>query len=133
MKKTNIHLAIEFINAIDEGKCGEELDQFYDTSVIQIEYPNLLSKKIVERTLDDIKKASISGKQVISKQKYEIIRSFACGESVIVEVIWTGTLSISLGKLNPGDEMKAYFAQVFDFKDGKIIGQRNYDCFENFL
>ncbi len=62
MKKTNVNLAIEFINAIDEGKCGDELDQFYDPSVVQTEYPNLLSKEIVERTLDDIKKASISGK-----------------------------------------------------------------------
>lgn len=28
--------------------------------------------------------------------------------------------------------MKAYFAQFYEFKDDKIIHQRNYDCFEPF-
>jgi hypothetical protein len=55
------------------------------------------------------------------------------GNEVIIEAIWTGVLSIPVGKLAVGSEMKAYFAQFFEFKNGKITKQRNYDCFENFL
>ena len=133
MSNHNLELAIRFIEAIGEGKSGEELNEFYDETVVQIEYPNLLTKKIIERSLSQVKDASISGKKVISSQKYEIVKSFSSEDTVIIEAIWSGKLAISLGNLNAGDEMKAYFAQFFEFKNHKIVNQRNYDCFENFL
>jgi hypothetical protein len=49
---------------------------------------------------------------------------------VAIEAIWTGTLAIGLGSLKPGDKMRARFAQFFEFRDGLIVRQRNYDCFE---
>jgi len=133
MSNNNLELAIRFIEVIGEGKSGKELNEFYDESALQIEYPNLLTKRIIERNLSEIKDASISGKKVISNQKYEIVKSFSIEDTVIIEAIWSGKLSIPLGKLNAGDELKAYFAQFFEFKDNKIVKQRNYDCFENFL
>lgn len=133
MENLNLEIAVKFIKAISEGKSNEDLNDFYDESVKQVEYPNLLTKKIVERNFNDLKDASIKGKQVISSQQYEIVNSYSCGDAVIIEAIWTGKLAIPLGKLQAGDEMKAYFAQFFEFKDNKIVKQRNYDCFENFL
>lgn len=133
MENRNLKLAIEFITAVSEGKTGEELNIFYDECAKQIEYPNLLTKKVVERSLVDIKEASIRGLQVIKSQNFEIIKAHSCEDTVIIEAIWTGILAISLGKLKAGDEMKAYFAQFFEFRNNKIIKQRNYDCFENFL
>jgi ketosteroid isomerase-like protein len=35
-----------------------------------------------------------------------------------------------LGTLAEGAEMKAHFAMFFEFREGKIRLQRNYDCFE---
>lgn len=133
MKNKNLELAIEFINAVSEGKSGDKLSEFYDESVSQIEYPNLLTKKIIERNLDAIKESSIKGQQVISSQSYKIIKTYSCENTVIIEAIWSGKLAIPLGKLQAGDEMKAYFAQFFEFSNNKIVKQRNYDCFENFL
>jgi hypothetical protein len=129
------HLEIvkELLSALGEGKSGDELSYFYAKDVILTEYPNSLSKKITERNFHEILEASIRGKQAISKQKYEIVKSYSVGDVVIIEAIWTGILSIPVGKLAVGDEMKAYFAQFIEFKNGKIIKQRTYDCFENFL
>jgi ketosteroid isomerase-like protein len=39
-------------------------------------------------------------------------------------------LAIPIGTLAPGDRMKAHFAMFFEFRDGRIALQRNYDCFE---
>ncbi|ADY56618.1 hypothetical protein Sgly_2330 [Syntrophobotulus glycolicus DSM 8271] len=133
MSKDNLELAVRFMKAVGDGKSGEELNEFYDESAVQIEYPNLLTKRLIERNLHEIKDASISGKKVIANQRYEIVKSFSIGDTVIIEAIWSGELSIPLGKLKAGDEMKAYFAQFFQFKNHKIVKQRNYDCFENFL
>ena len=129
----NLEIVKEFLKALSEGKSGDELSYFYAKDVIQTEYPNSLSKKITERNFHEILEASIRGKQAISKQKYEIVKSYSVDDVIIIEAIWTGILSIPVGKLAVGDEMKAYFAQFIEFKNGKIIKQRTYDCFENFL
>jgi len=47
-------------------------------------------------------------------------------------VQWTGTLAVALGTLAPDAEMRARFAVFIDLRDGKIVRQRNYDCFEAF-
>jgi ketosteroid isomerase-like protein len=84
---------------------------------------------ITTRNLTSLKEASIKGRQIIDKQSYEITNTCHAGNSVILEARWTGILAIPLGNLKAGDKMEAYFAQFFEFKDGKIYRQRNYDCF----
>jgi ketosteroid isomerase-like protein len=107
-----------------------ELMKFYHPDVRQIEFPNTLTKAKTVRTLEDLKNASERGTQVLQKETYEILRSFTTGNTVIIEAIWTGVLALPLGAIPIGGEMKAYFAQFYEFQDGKIISQRNYDCFE---
>ena len=127
-----LQLAYKFIRAIERRESADELRRFYHPEVMQTEYPNLISKNIVLRTRAKLELASEKGKQVLQKETYEIVHSHLSGETVILEVIWRGTLAIPLGQIPVGGEMKAYFAQVFEFKDGKIFRQRNYDCFEHF-
>ena len=43
---------------------------------------------------------------------------------------WSGTLAVLVGMLGAGDQMRARFAVFLEFQDGKIVRQRNYDCFE---
>jgi hypothetical protein len=35
-----------------------------------------------------------------------------------------------MGTLPAGSQMKAYCAMFLEFQEGKIVGQRNCDCFE---
>lgn len=127
--KINLKLAIDFIRAIEAGAHGDDLDQFYHQDIEHIEYPNALAPLITKRNLGKLKEASERGRQVINQQSYDVKKSCHTGNIVILEVRWTGTLAIPLGKLKAGDKMEAYFAQFFEFKDGKIYRQRNYDCF----
>jgi ketosteroid isomerase-like protein len=41
-----------------------------------------------------------------------------------------GTLAVPFGSFPVGSQMKAFFAVFLEFREGKIIRQRNYDCFE---
>jgi ketosteroid isomerase-like protein len=70
------------------------------------------------------------GRKVLRSQHYEILSEVVQGSRVAVEAIWTGILAVPLGILTPGSEMKAYLAMFFEFRDGRIASQRNYDCFE---
>jgi hypothetical protein len=47
-----------------------------------------------------------------------------------MELLWTGTLDIALGPLPIGADIRAHFAVFLEFRDGRIIGQRNYGCYE---
>lgn len=65
-------------------------------------------------------------------QSFEITGFVENGSRAVVEAKWRGTMAISAGQLAAGQELKAFFCMVFEFRDGKIHKQRNYDCFETF-
>lgn len=77
-----------------------------------------------------MKEAFEKGRKLLASQTYEIRKSIALGDSVAVEVWWTGTLAIAFGNLAAGAKLRAHSAMFFEFQDGKISAQRNYDCFE---
>jgi len=70
------------------------------------------------------------GRKLMSSQSYELKSCVADGDSLSVEVLWAGTLAVPLGSLAAGSQMRAHSAMFFQFKDGKIVSQRNYDCFD---
>ncbi|TDW47838.1 hypothetical protein EV144_104124 [Flavobacterium sp. 270] len=125
-------IAEQFIKTLQNRNTTEELIQFYHKDIEQIEFPNTLTKNIAIRNLEDLKLASERGKKVLQKEEYEIIKSYTFENTVIIEALWTGTLAVPIGSIPKGGQMKAYFAQFYEFKDNKIIKQRNYDCFEPF-
>ncbi|OUL20444.1 nuclear transport factor 2 family protein [Nostoc sp. 106C] len=121
-----------YLKAIEEGKTAEELAIFYSQSVEQIEYPNRLIPNGAKRNLNDLKAASLRGKEVIISQNFDIQKSYVIGNTVILETIWTAKIAVPIGQIPSGGQMKAYFAQFIEFEDGKIVRQRTYDCFEPF-
>jgi len=52
------------------------------------------------------------------------------GNHVALKVQWTGTLAVAFGAIPAGGQMRARIVVFLEFRDGKIIQQRNYDCFE---
>jgi hypothetical protein len=91
---------------------------------MQEEFPNRLLPKGAVRNLDALRETSGKGRTV------EIVRAISSNQCVALQEIWTGTLTMGVGELKPGDRLRARFAQFFDFKDGLIWRQRNYDCFD---
>jgi ketosteroid isomerase-like protein len=75
--------------------------------------------------------AAERGKKVMTSQKYEIRNEVAGGDEVALEIDWTGTLAVSFETILKGGQMRAHFAAFLEFKDGKIVSQRNYDCYES--
>jgi ketosteroid isomerase-like protein len=114
------------------GEPGAALD-FYSPDVIQDEFPNRFLPEGARRDLRQLGEAAERGRKVMSSQTFEIVNMFAEGDTVIVEADWSGTLAIPLGEQTPaGTVMRAHFAQVIQLADGKIVRQRNYDCFYPF-
>jgi ketosteroid isomerase-like protein len=129
-EEKTVDLVRTYLNALQCGEAGDALRRFFTDDVRQIEMPNQLNKRGQESDLEHILQRSQQGLKVLQRQQYEIVSAIAQGDSVAVEARWTGVLAIALGMLEAGTEMKASFAIFFQFRDGRIAVQRNYDCFD---
>jgi ketosteroid isomerase-like protein len=126
----NLDVAKQYLTTIEQmGDC-QALAEFFAPDVIQEEFPNRLVPTGARRDLAAILDACERGKKVLSGQRYEIKNAVESGNLVAMEVVWTGKLAVGVGPLPAGAEMKAHFAVFLEFRDGKIVAQRNYDCFE---
>ena len=69
---------------------------------------------------------------VLRAQRYAIGEVIEAGDRVVVLARWEGTLAMPIGRLQAGEAMVAHLCMVFRLVDGRIIEQRNYDCYEDF-
>lgn len=129
---SNEKTVLDYLKMLEQRKTSIELENFYHPEVEQVEFPNAVTKTTTMRSLNDLKDASEKGSKLLTKEEYEVKHIFSIDNTVVLECIWRGTLAIPLGNIPIGGQMIAHFAQIFEFKDGKIFRQRNYDCFEPF-
>jgi ketosteroid isomerase-like protein len=122
-------LAREYLDSIGRA---DELGglRFFADDVVQVEFPNRLVPSGVTRDLAALRDAAERGRKVMTAQRFEVVNAIASGDQVAVEAIWTGTLAVPLGSLPAGGEMRARFAIFLTYRDGKIVRQHNYDCFD---
>jgi ketosteroid isomerase-like protein len=128
----NLQVARDYLAAIENGATSDALGRFFAPEAIHREFPNRLNPEGSVNGLGEILDAAERGKQSVANQRFEIRNAVAEGERVALEVFWTGSLKKELGTLPIGGEMRAHFAVFLEFRDGKIIAQNNYDCFEEF-
>lgn len=129
---SNEALAREYLAALERGEAGEQLRRFYTPDFEQIEYPNALNPKGQRSDLAKTLERSEKGKQVLRSQTYQVVAAVAAGDSVALEVEWSGVLAIPVASLQAGQEMRANFGVFLEFRGGRIARQRNYDCFQPF-
>ncbi len=121
-----------FLQALTEGAEPHVIGTFYHPDAEQVEYPNRVVPNGITRDRAAVLAASAAGAKVLRSQKFDVVSLTSAGSFVALEAIWTGTLAIGFGNLQPGAEMTAHFAQFYEIADGKILRQRNYDCFMPF-
>jgi ketosteroid isomerase-like protein len=124
-----LRLAHEYLNSIGrEDELGGL--RFFADDVVQIEFPNRLLPNGATRDLAALRDAAERGRKVMSAQRFEVVNAIASGDQVAVEALWTGTLAVPLGSIPVGGQMRARFAIFLTYRDGKIVRQHNYDCFD---
>lgn len=126
----NLSLARQYLKALESSASSDELAQFFSPGVVVEIFPSSVFPKGSRSNLDGIRAAAERGKKVMSAQTYEITNALASGAQVALEVLWTGTLRVAFQAIPAGGHMRAHFATFLHFQDGKIISQRNYDCYD---
>lgn len=118
-----------YLKSIEDGTFSNIVGLFTPDIVIE-QLPNRIYPQGLRASISQMSEAFEKGRKLLSRQTYQIQKGVAEGQSVAVEVLWTGTLAISFGNLSAGSEMRCHSAMFFEFQDGRIARQRNYDCFE---
>ncbi len=132
MSTTNVDTALRYLQALEQGAVGEALAAFFHPEVEQREYPNALYRHGQTRGLQGLLEGAERGQQLLASQHYAVRSTLAQGDSVALEVDWTGTLAVPVAKLPAGAKLQAALGVFLTFRDGRIVSQRNYDCYEPF-
>ena len=131
-ERSNLERARLYLAAIEAGPDAGNPFAFLAPDIVQIEYPNQFVPKGAERDLAAMREAGERGRRVMRGQRYEVHTAIAQGAEVALEVVWVGTLAIDIGTLAAGSEMRAHFGVFLTIRDGLVVRQRNYDCFDPF-
>jgi ketosteroid isomerase-like protein len=125
-----LELTRRYFAAVEGGATGEALAAFYAPEVVQEEFPNRLAPHGARRDLSAILEAAERGRRLLAAQRYQILQALADGGRVAVEFLWSGTLAVPVGSLPAGAELRGHCACFLEFRDGRIVAQRSYDCFD---
>lgn len=131
MDNGNLKRTEAYLRAIETGS-GAQLDELAHPTATFQQLPNVIYPRGMTVTLAEAKANFERGRQLLSSQHYRIVSSMSVGERVAVEIEWTGILAVPMKTLAAGDPMVAYCAMFIDWREGRIVAQRNYDCYMPF-
>ena len=125
----NLDIVRRYLKSVENGAFSD-VAPLFTPDVVMEQLPNRIYPQGLRATISQMAAAFEKGRKLLSSQTYEIKNAVTNGDSVAVEVLWTGTLAIGFGSLTAGSHMRCHSSMFFEFKSGKICSQRNYDCFE---
>jgi ketosteroid isomerase-like protein len=128
MSNPNVDLARRYIAAIAAFET-DGLARFFGPGFVQVEMPNLMTPKGQSRDGAACIEGSKKGAAILSSQQFDIENVVAADDWVSLETKWVGVLKVGFGDVKPGTEMRAEIAMFLRVKDGRIVYQRNYDCY----
>jgi len=129
---TNVELTRDYLKAVESMGSSERVAAFYAPDVIFREFPSRIVPNGRVSKLEDLQKAYQQGKSLLSSQNYQVQSLIENGDEIAAEIVWTGKLASAFKDLPAGSELTAYVAMFLTFRDGKIVSQRNYDCYMPF-
>ena len=134
MGSPNVELAREYLRAVESMGPPENVARFFSPDIEFHEFPNRIAPQGRVRRRADLQAAYGQAQKLLRSQRYDVRRIVESGDEVAVELEWTGVLAMPVPAMNlaAGHEMKAYVAMFLSFSDGKIVSQRNYDCYPPF-
>jgi ketosteroid isomerase-like protein len=110
--------------AIERGDRDAVSDAYADDAM-QHELPNALLPNGMRRDKRAILEAFDRGAALMATQRFEITNAIVGNDQAAVEADF-------VGETKAGRTFRARFAMFFEVKNGKIVAQRNYDCFDPF-
>ena len=108
----NLAVARRYIKAIESRARGDEIAQFFAAEAVVEIFPSRFFPDGSHADLAGIRAAAGRGNKAMTRQKYEIKNELASGDTVALEIVWTGTLAVAFQSRPAGEQMRARLARV---------------------
>ena len=107
-----------------------ELTALLDPAFRVVEHPNAVAPTGRMRDRAAAIAAAVHARRLLSSTRFDVREHIVAGERVVTRVGWTGVLAVDAGAWPAGTEMRAECCMVFTVRDGRIVWQDTYDCYE---
>jgi ketosteroid isomerase-like protein len=95
-----------------------------------VEHPNVVAPTGRLRDRAAALAARTHVRTLLSNHRFDVREHIVAGDRVVTRVGWTGVLAVDAGAWPAGTEMRAECCMVFTVRDGRIVRQETYDCYE---
>jgi ketosteroid isomerase-like protein len=132
LTSSNVSRVHQYLQAVASMGGPETVADFFAHDVVFQEFPNRIAPQGRVRRFADLGAAYEQGRKILQSQSYDVQRIVENGDEVAVELEWHGILAVPVMNMPAGSEMKAFVAMFLTLRDGRIVSQRNYDCYPPF-
>lgn len=108
----------------------EELAAFLHRDVRWREMPNSFAPVGRSAGWDGIVASWHRGREYIPEQHYQLHQVVTHGDEAAFHFAWEGRVAKPLGGLEPGTTLRGNVASFARFRDGRIVDQVDYPCYE---
>lgn len=131
MSESTTALVERYLAAIvDPGASAEVVGTMLHPEMQFVERPNMFSPGGSQRDRAAVLDSLGRGRAMIGDQRFEVRDHYAVSDShLVTRALWSGEAAIDLGPLPAGTRFRADSAMFFEFRDGLIYRQENFDCF----
>jgi ketosteroid isomerase-like protein len=130
--RSNLDLARRYLQILERDTSDPALLELFDPDFVFYEQPNRLNPNGRTLRAEELRALTAKAKQIILEQRYEVTNALAAGSEVAMEVEWTGRFNIGFASTPAGQPIRARLGIFLTFRAGKLVSQRNYDCYEPF-
>jgi ketosteroid isomerase-like protein len=123
-------LVRDLLAAIETQAPVETIAMYWHPDAEQVELPSLMRPNGHRRTLAEMLEGYAAGVALLSRQAYDVLTVVDDGERLAVQLRWTATTTVEAGALPAGSDLVAHVAIFYEFRDGLIVRQSSYDCYE---
>jgi ketosteroid isomerase-like protein len=128
----NTALVIALHRALEAGQHGAALAHLFTDDAVTIGHPSLINPRGWRVERDGMLANSSAGANLLSRQTYDVRSVIEHGQTVVVRLLWTGTIARDEGPFHAGQQLTAHVAQFIEVRDGRIASIETYDCYEPF-
>jgi ketosteroid isomerase-like protein len=123
-------LVRELLAAIEHEAPAETIATYWHPDAEQVELPSLMRPAGHRRGLAEMLNGYRAGGGFLRRQAYEVETVVDDGDRLAVQLHWMATTAVAAGSLPAGTDLVAHVAVFYEFRDGLILRQSSYDCYE---
>jgi ketosteroid isomerase-like protein len=120
----------DLLAAIEAEAPVEAVAAFWHPDAEQVELPSLMRPAGHRRGVAEMLEGYRAGAGFLRSQAYDVLDVVDDGERLAVRLRWTATTAVDAGTLPAGTELVAHVAVFYEFRDGLVLRQSSYDCYE---